>query len=84
MTEIIIKLYNPYLRPLISQFPKISPLICRNTINHSTLPIALTLQLINNYTISTIGRRGAELDPLVQKWFKLLKLLGVKVLVAEC
>src|ERR1700737_892710 len=29
-------------------------------------------------------RRGAEPDELVRKWFKLLKLPGVKTAVAEC
>lgn len=31
-----------------------------------------------------MGRQGAEPDPLVRKWFKLLELLGVKKPIAEC
>jgi len=36
------------------------------------------------YQISTIGRRGAEPDPLIRKWFKLYDLPGSKTPVAEC
>lgn len=82
MTEIITKSCDLYARPLIGQFPKISPFpaehLCLFYLSSASTP-----QLFN-ILLNKMGRRGAKPDPLVEKWFKNYTLKGVKTPVAEC